>query len=171
MFQNGSSSLATIYEYSVGSSLFSAGWEFTLALSPAPKGRGPTGLYALSPGERGSLVTSLDNFSIFVAVTDSVSFTNKTHANTSYYIAQNAANDFPLLGERAGERADVVTDFICLRRVGFRRSTYRILTTAPASPSAGGAGQSGPGSGAETAFRRARRRGCPAARPMSIADG
>jgi hypothetical protein len=41
-------------------------------------------------------VTSLDNFSIFVAVTDSVSFTYKTHANTSYYIAQNAANDFPL---------------------------------------------------------------------------
>ncbi len=82
------------------------------------------------PGRGGAFVTSLDNFSIFFAVTDSVSFTNKTHANTSYYIAQNAANDFPLscppspsasarsrrsvakTEGRAGVRADVITDFI-----------------------------------------------------------
>jgi hypothetical protein len=50
------------------------------------------------------MVTSPDTFSILVAVTDSVSFTNRTYDNPSYYIAQDTANDFPSLGgEGRGE--------------------------------------------------------------------
>ena len=56
------------------------------------------------PQERVSIVTSPDDFSILVAVTDSVSFTNKTHDNPSYHIAQNAANGSPSPGgEGRGE--------------------------------------------------------------------
>ena len=47
------------------------------------------------------MVASPDNFSILVAVTDSVSFTNRTHNNLSYHIAQNAANDSPSPGGEA----------------------------------------------------------------------
>ena len=48
------------------------------------------------------MVASPDNFSILVAVTDSVSFTNRTHNNLSYHIAQNAANDSPSPGGEGG---------------------------------------------------------------------
>ena len=63
--------------------------------------------------------TSSDNFSILVAVTDSVSFTNRTHNNLSYYIAQNAANDSPspggevpvLLGKHSTFNSQLSTDY------------------------------------------------------------
>jgi hypothetical protein len=44
------------------------------------------------------------NFLIFIAVTDSVSFTNQTHDNPAYHTTQNAANNSPSPGgEGRGE--------------------------------------------------------------------
>jgi len=48
------------------------------------------------------------NFSVSIAVTDSVSFTNKTHDNPAYYLLKTRRMILPLLGERAGVRADVI---------------------------------------------------------------
>jgi len=82
-------------------STFSVELPFMLALTPA---LGLKSRFRIGTGERVSSVTTPDNFSILVTVTDSVSFTNKTHDNPSYHFAQNAANDSPSPGgEGRGE--------------------------------------------------------------------
>jgi hypothetical protein len=61
------------------------------------------------------------NFSISIAVTDSVSFTNKTHDNPAYHTAQNAANDSPSPGGEGrgeGERESNSTENV--EEPGFR---------------------------------------------------
>src|ERR1035437_986917 len=65
---------------------------------------------ALSPGERGRTVTLPDHFSILMAVTDSVSLA--VRRTTIRHIAwlKTRRMILPLLGERAGVRADVILD-------------------------------------------------------------
>ena len=50
------------------------------------------------PRGEGERYHGAGNFSIFIAVTDSVAFTNQTHDNPAYHITQSAANDSPSPG-------------------------------------------------------------------------
>ena len=70
---------------------------FTLALTPA-----------LSPRERERIGAVLDNFLILIAVTDPVSLV--VRHTTTQHIAwlETRRIILPLLGERAGVRADVI---------------------------------------------------------------
>jgi hypothetical protein len=82
-------------------STFSVELPFMLALTPA-----------LSPGERVSSVTTPDNFPILGAVTDFVS--SAVRGTTTRPVARLKTRRMipPLLGERAGVRADVIPDFM-----------------------------------------------------------
>jgi hypothetical protein len=82
-------------------STFSVELPFTLALTPA-----------LSPGERVSSVTSPDNFSILGTVTDFVSSAVRRTVTQPVARLKTRRMIPPLLGERAGVRADVTTDFM-----------------------------------------------------------
>jgi hypothetical protein len=56
------------------------------------------------PGERESAITSPNNFSILVAITDSVLFAVRHRITQAYRMVQNAANDSPSPGgEGRGE--------------------------------------------------------------------
>jgi hypothetical protein len=67
---------------------------------------------ALSPGERESNLTSLDNFSILGAITDSVSFAVRHRITQPIAWLKARRIILPLLGERAGVRAGVNTNSI-----------------------------------------------------------
>src|SRR5208282_4145922 len=59
------------------------------------------------PRGEGEYYHGAGNFSISMAVTDSVSFTNQTNDTPANHTAQTSANDFPSPGERAEVRASV----------------------------------------------------------------
>jgi hypothetical protein len=82
---------------------------FTLALTPP-----------LSPRERERIVTVLDNFSILIAVTDFVSLAGRCAITRHMVLLKTRRMILPLLGERAGVRADVVLGF----RVGPEKSCF-----------------------------------------------
>jgi hypothetical protein len=64
---------------------------FTLALTPT-----------LSTGERVSIFTVLDNFSILIAITDSVSLARRHTITRNIVWLKTRRIILPLLGERAG---------------------------------------------------------------------
>jgi hypothetical protein len=63
------------------------------------------------PRGEGEHIASLDNFSILMAVTDSVSLAVRHRITRSIAWLKTRRTIPPLLGERAGVRADVIPDF------------------------------------------------------------
>jgi len=72
-------------------------------------------LPALSPGARESAITLLDNFSILVAVTDSLLFAVRHTITRHIALLKPRRTILPLLGERVGVRADVFTNFMVVQ--------------------------------------------------------
>jgi hypothetical protein len=66
---------------------------------------------ALSPGERERTATLLDNFSTHIAVTDSMSFEVRRTITRDNALLKTRRTILPLLGERAGMRASVNSNF------------------------------------------------------------
>ena len=66
------------------------------------------------PQGEGEIFTSLDNFSIFIAVTDSVSFAVKCMTTQVYRMAQNAANNSPSPGGEGRGEGGCITDFVAV---------------------------------------------------------
>ena len=87
--------------------LLAMSWHSSVSdvLSPYPPQPSP-------PGRGRAPITSPDNFSILVSVTDSVLFTVRRTITQTIARLKTRRIIPPLLGERAGVRADVFTDFM-----------------------------------------------------------
>ncbi len=66
----------------------------------------------ISPRGEGERYHDAENFSISIAVTDPVSFANQTRENRDFTQFNMRRMILPLPGERAGVRADVISEFL-----------------------------------------------------------
>jgi hypothetical protein len=78
------------------------------------------------PRGEGERFTSLDNFSILVAIADSVSFAVRHRITQPIAWFKTRRIILPLLGERAGVRADVIPDLVAALEESFFHITSPI---------------------------------------------